>query len=136
MKKVLSVLLTLAMIFSLIPMGTFTLTASALTEGYYTYTVTDSKATITAVDTSISGDVIIPSTLGGYPVTSIGTRAFFWCEDVTSVTIPDGVTSIDEGAFDCCTNVQSITIPASVTSIGERAFAWCENLTSITIPVG
>ena len=113
MKKVLSVLLTLAMIFSLIPMGTFTLTASALTEGYYTYTVTDSKATITAVDTSISGDVIIPSTLGGYPVTSI-----------------------DEGAFDCCTNVQSITIPASVTSIGERAFAWCENLTSITIPVG
>ena len=103
---------------------------------YYTYTVTGGKATITAVDTSISGDVIIPSTLGGYPVTSIGTRAFFWCEDVTSVTIPDEVTSIDEGAFDCCTNVQSITIPDSVTSIGERAFAWCENLTSITIPDG
>ena len=105
-------------------------------ESYYTYTVTDSKATITDVSSSISGDVTIPSTLGGYPVTSIGTRAFAWCENITSITIPDGVISIDEGAFDCCTGVQTITIPDSVTSIGERAFAWCENLTSITIPGG
>ena len=109
MKKVLSVLLTLAMIFSLIPMGTFTLTANALTEGYYTYTVSSGKATITDVDTSISGDVTIPSTLGGYTVTSI-----------------------DDSAFYNCTKLKGITIPASVTSIGGCMFSHTA-LTSIVV---
>ena len=136
MKKVLSVLLMLAMIFSLIPMGTFTLTANALTEGYYIYTVTDSKATITDVDESLSGDVIIPSTLGGYPVTSIGTWAFAWCENLTSITIPDGVTSIGESMFYCCSKLESITIPNGVTSIGRDAFEGCTSITSIVIPDG
>ena len=47
-------------------------------EGYYTYTVTNGKATIIAVDSSISGDVVIPSTLGGYSVTTIGYKAFYY----------------------------------------------------------
>ena len=122
MKKVLSVLLTLAMIFSLIPMGTFTLTANALTEGYYTYTVSSGKATITDVDTSISGDVTIPSTLGGCPVTSIDRSAFEGCLSITSIAVPDGVTTISEYAFFDCQAMTSITLPDSITSIGNYAF--------------
>ncbi len=122
MKKVLSVLLTLAMIFSLIPMGTFTLTANALTEAYYTYTVSSGKATITDVDTSISGDVIIPSTLGGYTVTSIDRSAFEGCLSITSIAVPDGVTTISEYAFFDCQAMTSITLPDSITSIGNYAF--------------
>ncbi|MGN1042404.1 MAG: leucine-rich repeat domain-containing protein, partial [Christensenellales bacterium] len=63
-------------------------------------------------------------------VMSIGDIAFFYCDGLTSITIPDGVTSIGEGAFYYCSKLTSITIPASVTSIGSDAFsgtAWYNN---------
>ena len=112
----------------------FAFSASAETEGYYTYSVLDDEATITDVDTSISGNVTIPSKLGGYSVTNIGDYAFGWCESLTSITIPASVTSIGDSAFSYCTSLTSITIPDSVTSIGEYAFNHCESLTSITLP--
>ena len=67
-------------------------------------------------------------------VTSIGDFAFAYCYSLTSITIPDGVTSIEVYAFSRCYSLTSITIPDSVTSIGDYAFYCCESLTSITIP--
>ncbi len=83
---------------------------------------------------NMSGDIIIPSTFGGYPVTSIGDFAFFSCYRMDSITIPDGVTSIGNNVFVSCESLTSITIPDSVTRIGNYAFSSCESLTSITIP--
>ena len=97
MKKVLSLLLAFAMLFAVVPMSA--LTASAETYEYYTYKVSDGKATIKDVDTSISGDITLPSTLGGYPVISIGDWAFEDCSGLKSVTIPNSVTSIGASAF-------------------------------------
>ena len=132
MKKILSMFLCLLMVVSVIPI--IGLTASAKTDGYYTYTVSNGKSTITDCSTSISGDISIPSTLGGYSVTSIGSSAFYDCAALTSVTIPNSVTSIDIGAFEDCTSLTSVTIPNSVTSIGAWAFENCTSLTSVTIP--
>jgi len=107
----------------------------ALTEGHYTYTVSDGKATITSFnDYSYSGSLSIPSTLGGYPVTAIGSSAFSDCIALTSVNIPDSVKSIGYGAFYFCTKLTSVTIPDSVTNIGDWAFAYCNSLTSVNIP--
>ena len=103
-------------------------------EGYYTYTVENSKATITDCDTSISGDIAIPDTLGGYPVTNIEDEAFSDCTGLTSITMPDSVTSIGPAAFSDCTGLTKLTIGNSVTSIGGYAFYYCTGLTSITIP--
>ena len=119
---------------SVCPLGLFTITASAATSGYYTYTVSNGEAEITYVNTYISGAVTIPSNLSGYPVTSIGNYAFRDCYELTSITIPDSVTSIGGGAFYECSSLTSITIPNSVTSIGTWAFRHCTGLTSITIP--
>ena len=69
-------------------------------------------------------------------VTYIGDYAFDGCESLTSVTIPDGVTYIGDYAFDDCRSLTSVTIPDSVTSIGEQAFYDCTSLTSVTIPDG
>lgn len=69
MKRILSVFLAFVMVVIAVPMTA--VETAAATEVYYSYTVSDGEATITDVYTSISGDVTIPSKLGGYPVTSI-----------------------------------------------------------------
>ena len=78
-------------------------------------------------DNEYSGDIIIPSTVTysekEYSVTSIGESAFYSCDGLTSVTIPNSVTSIGEKAFRDCNGLTSVTIPNSVTSIGDYAFA-------------
>ncbi|MBR3818603.1 MAG: leucine-rich repeat domain-containing protein [Clostridia bacterium] len=104
------------------------------TEGYYTYYVDGESAVITKYDYKYSALVTIPSTLGGYRVTSIGSYAFSDCSGLVGITIPDSVTSIGNYAFNNCSNLKSITIPESVTSIGNSAFRGCDTLESIEIP--
>ena len=67
-------------------------------------------------------------------VKSIGNRAFYECKSLQSITIPNSVTSIGKGAFSTCVSLQSVTIPNSVKSIGNYAFRNCESLQSVTIP--
>ena len=74
MKKKLIVLASLIILCASL-FALFTVSTSAATSGYYTYKVSNGKATITDVNTSISGNVTIPATLGGSPVTSIGYEA-------------------------------------------------------------
>lgn len=76
-------------------------------------------------------DINIPSS-----VTNIGPYAFSYCRNLTSVDIPVGVTSIDTDVFYKCENLTNINIPSSVTSIGPYAFSHCSSLTSVNIPAG
>lgn len=121
--------------------------AKALTETVngitWTYTVSNGKASVgggsyssTAVPTSTSGAITIPSTLGGYMVTSIGNYAFADCIGLTSATIPDIVTSIGECAFINCSGLTSVMIGNGVTSIGNCAFSGCSGLSSFSVGAG
>ncbi len=87
-----------------------------------------------------SGDVVIPSevTYNGksFSVTSIDSLAFYSCNRLTSVSMPNSVTSIGSSAFSKCSALTSVTIPNGVTSIGEYTFEGCSALTSVTIPNG
>ena len=68
------------------------------------------------------------------PITEIGDWAFYDCNSLTSVTIPDSVIKIGFCAFYGCSNLATVTIPESVTTIGDDAFHYCYSLTSVNIP--
>ena len=73
--------------------------------------------------------IILPNS-----VTTIGSSAFYNCISLTDITIPNSVTTIEDSAFVGCTSLTDITIPNSVTTIGSSAFYNCISLTDITIP--
>ena len=117
---------------ALILASAFQTALGQIVEGQWTYIVANGGATITA--STATGAVTIPSSLGGYPVTSIGDSAFYGSLGLTSVIIPDSVTTIGNRAFQNCTGLTSVIIPDSVTSIGAVAFQNCTGLTSVVIP--
>ena len=96
----------------------------------------DSRDECNAIIETVSNTLIYgcKKTVIPNSVTSIGEKAFYFCEGMTSVTIPSSVTSIGKTAFLGCTGLASVTIPSSVTTIGELAFNRCQSLTSVTIP--
>lgn len=67
---------------------------------------------------------------------TIGPSAFSGCTSLTSIVIPEGVTSIDYNAFYNCTNLTSIELPQVLTIMGSQVFYNCTSLTSIVIPEG
>ena len=68
-------------------------------------------------------------------LTEIGEDAFYGCDNLEDINIPDGVTRIGKGAFELNFSLRKINIPSSVTYIAENAFA-CAHLDSIDIPAG
>ena len=67
-------------------------------------------------------------------VTTIGSRAFNYCNCVKNITIPSTVKLIDDEAFFGCTSLRTVDISGSVEEIGSCAFCNCSGLRNISIP--
>ena len=65
--------------------------------------------------------------------TILGQRAFYKCQNATSVILGNNIVGIGHEAFGYCNSLQSIVIPNSVTTITNHAFASCENLESVQL---
>jgi len=131
MKRVLGIFLAMALILSFSISG-ITEVYSAESDGLI-YTISNNSAQITGHSFNTSFNPILPSILGGFPVTSIGDYAFSGLGGLTSLTLPSTVTSIGSYTFQSCTGLKSLVIPNAVTSIGDYAFSNCSGLTSLTI---
>lgn len=82
-----------------------------------------------------SGDVTIPDTYRGVPVTKIGERAFTGKSALKGVVIGNNVTTIGASAFANCASLEKLTFSQSVTEIGTSAFQSCRSLSgTLTIP--
>lgn len=98
------------------------LTAEAASAGDLEYEIVGGEVIITSCDSDASGALVIPSKIGEYPVTKIDAIAFYFCQNLTSVTIPNSVTTMGEYAFAECGSLTAVTIPDSVTGIEKWAF--------------
>ena len=85
------------------------------------------------------GELILPESVQNnnvtYTVTRIGSQAFYCCDSITSIVIPNTVTLIGSEAFWSCSGLTGdLVIPNSVTRINGYAFYYCNGLTgSLTI---
>ncbi len=80
-----------------------------------------------------SGSYEIPSQIDGKTVIGIGLQAFYYEQDLKSVTLPDTLKYIDEQAFANCSSLTEIMIPANVTEIKSNAFMSCSQLARVYI---
>ena len=128
---------------------------------YYNLISKTKEAEVTENPNKYAGNIVIPAivTYDGeeYTVKNIGNKAFYFCTNLRSIIIPDGITSINYNAFNYCKGLTSVVIPNSVVSIeesafkdgsglttvelsntlktiGDGAFSYCTSLTSLTIP--
>ncbi len=128
-KKMLSVALAVAILICSVPLSGFVgldvknllgVVANAQTYEGFAYSIDNGGVSI--INCEKSGNVSIPSTIDGYPVTSIEGHAFECNESIKSVTIPDSVTKINDWAFAGCVNLKNINLPDSIVSIGWDSF--------------
>lgn len=129
----------------------------------WTFTVENGCASVgggfsyTAVPKSTSGNIAVPSSLGGCPVTRIEGYAFYNCRDIIAVTIPDSIKSIGYQAFYGCntslfdtTSITGVKLVDGwavgntetfvmvldlngVRGIADYAFNGCSGVSSVTI---
>ena len=100
----------------------------------------DEAATVTSLGEVFRGNTAITSfdELRYFTgLDSIGEMAFYNCQGLTSITLPNAVTTIGDYAFcDCISLAGDFIIPDAVTTIGEYAFyycSYCSRLTSVSI---
>ncbi len=134
--KAFALVLAVLLLACALPLNVF-----AQAEGEFAYTVENGEATVTKY-LGEGGDVVIPATLGGYPVTTVAAGIFdfpggtFAKEIViTSVTLPDGLKKIEARALRELP-IKELVIPASVTEIGELVISYCKDLETLKIGEG
>ena len=111
--------------------------AAAGTLGVLTYQIIGgTEVKITDCASTASGALVVPDTIEGLPVTSIGNSAFYFCGQLTSVTLPESVTTFGTSVFGYCGKLVSATLPSSLGEIPNGTFTGCTSLSSITIPEG
>lgn len=89
-------------------------------------------------DIKYSGIINIPSEVDykgkKLDVIGIGNSAFYDCENLKEVLLPESITSIGSNAFESCYNLEQVNLPASISYLGECAFENCRKLSSVIIP--
>lgn len=86
----------------------------------FNYELYDNDAVITEY-TGEAKRVIVPATIDGYHVFSLGS-AFEGNTNVEEIVIEEGITLIGYKAFANCENLRSVSVPSTVQSLGGSAF--------------
>lgn len=103
------------------------------TNGYLSYKIENNKVTITECNQEATGEMVVPNSVDGYPVTKIFRNAFEMC-NLEKIVLPDTVEEIDQYSFYSSLQLREVILPESLLSIGSEAFSDCINLKHVVIP--
>jgi len=116
-----------------------------------------SNGVIKGLTPAFSGEeyIEVPATIGGVPVTEIGTDAFNGNTKIKELTLPPSVKTIAKNAFKSCTGlkkfiisgvvtigvdaftssgIEKINLPSTFVSLSNNAFVSCKSLTEVHFP--
>lgn len=106
--------------------------AISVSDPMYEYTIINNEATITGY----KGEPIyidIPETIEGCKVVELRDNAFYECQTLKHIDIPDTVRKIGHHCFYACSSLENIIIPDSVTDIGMGCFCGCSSLNTASL---
>ncbi|MCL2285593.1 MAG: leucine-rich repeat protein [Firmicutes bacterium] len=105
----------------------------------WTYTISGGQVTITGFR-GTEANVVIPSSIQGFPVRIIASETFRNNQTITSITIPASVTTIQPNAVFNCMNLSTVklehTNAAYLTSFAANAFTGISANFRIMFPYG
>lgn len=76
---------------------------------------------VTGIGTCTDEDIIVPDVHEGLPVTEIGEKAFYGCDKIVSVTLPNTVTKVGDKAFSQCEKLENVSM-SDKTEVGTDVF--------------
>lgn len=100
----------------------------------FAYTTKNGEVTITDY-TGTREHVLIPSEIGGFPVTALADKAFYE-KHVTTVVVPDSVTEIGDLCFSGDNYLVSLTLPDGLAELSYGALESCYSLMDFELPKG
>ncbi|MGN1481805.1 leucine-rich repeat domain-containing protein [Porcipelethomonas sp.] len=140
---------------AILPIGMMSVNAYVY-GGYLDYILCGDEAIITGFEGS--PEILeLPCEIDGKIVTEIRENAFYKCESLKKIIIPESVEKIghhafyecdsletaeiygdikviDEGTFYSCSVLNNVSLPEGLTTVGDYSFYGCENLRGIDIP--
>lgn len=133
MKKFFVIFLTLLLTLTMV-CGLAEIEPTVCTSGDYRYILLEDGTAEIVGYNGYEQELIVPNDLDGHRVTSIGDRAFYRCDFLISVTLPDSIAFIGKSAFYQCNSMSTINIPNGVTTIDDGAFVRCHSLVTLSLP--
>ena len=130
-----SVKFSFIILVSLLPLSLFSESPENILD-FLTIVPMEDGNWILECDDTLAGDVVLPSSYNGTPITKIYANAFEDCDLITSIVVPEGILEIQGDAFKSCSNLSYISLPDSLSTIGDAAFQYCSSLDNVTIPNG
>lgn len=142
-KKFISVICVFSLLLSLFALGAFGVSAdetadsedtSVKTFGAFEYYFSADGVVINKYTGKGMPDVSVPNTIEDKPVVSIANEAFWYCDEIVSVDLPNYLEFIGARAFQGCSSLSYIDVPDSVYEIADAAFDGCVALAEFKIP--
>ena len=145
-KRLISLLLAVCMVIAMLPVSAFAADAVSFTVGGVRYSINGDNKSVTIVgydEATLPEDLDIPNTVSygnaEYSVVKFTTStpgAFYNCNKLKSVKIPDSIETMGQQTFLRCSNLFDVTFKGQshFKYIGYQVFGQCTSLESIVIP--
>ncbi len=132
MKKLLSIILTIAILASVI-IAVPTVNGASVEKGFSYVKLSDGTAMITGYKGNAT-NLNVPSKIGGMKVTAIGKMAFRANRKIMSATLPNSVKTLGQSVFANCSKLNKISLGKGITKIPAWTFQYCHSLKTFTTP--